>query len=101
MKTTLDLPDNLLQRLKIRAVQERRPLKRLVADLLAQALEAPVLLQPVSPSLSDGIELNERGYPVFRCRPDAPHSRMSANKLVELEQEVLEAEDMQRAGVPL
>lgn len=38
MKTTLDLPDDLLREVKIRAVKENRRLKDAVADLLRRGL---------------------------------------------------------------
>lgn len=102
MKTTLDLPDHLVQRLKIRAVQERRPLKHLVADLLTQALAKP-LSSPanVLSELPDGIELNAQGIPVVRCGPNASAPRMTAAELVALEHKILEEEDLRRAGIAL
>jgi plasmid stability protein len=102
MKTTLDLPEELVRRMKIRAVQEGRPLKRLVAELLGQSLNAATALPPAATlPLSEHIVLNERGFPVFRCGPNAPASRMSAEELIALEQETLLGEDKQRAGIPL
>lgn len=38
MKTTLDLPDELMQAVKIRAVRENRRLKDVVAELLRRGL---------------------------------------------------------------
>lgn len=38
MKTTLDLPDDLMRRIKVKAAQEDRKLKDLVADLLQAGL---------------------------------------------------------------
>ncbi len=38
MKTTLDLPDDLMQEVKIRAVMEKRKLKDGIADLLRRGL---------------------------------------------------------------
>ncbi len=38
MKTTLDLPDDLLRDVKLRAVRDKRKLKDAVADLLRQGL---------------------------------------------------------------
>jgi len=38
MKTTLDLPDELMRSIKVRAAQESRKLKDLVAELLRQGL---------------------------------------------------------------
>jgi len=49
MKTTLDLPDDVVRAVKIRAVQENRRLKDTVADLLrrglAQAPSAPATVR--------------------------------------------------------
>jgi plasmid stability protein len=41
MKTTLDLPDDLMREVKMRAVEENRKLKDMVADLLRQGLAQP------------------------------------------------------------
>jgi plasmid stability protein len=38
MKTTLDLPDDLVRAVKIRAVKENRKLKDMIADLLRRGL---------------------------------------------------------------
>ena len=38
MKTTLDLPDDLVRAVKIRAVEEDRKLKDMIADLLRRGL---------------------------------------------------------------
>ena len=38
MKTTLDLPDDLMREVKIRAVKENRKLKEAVAELLRRGL---------------------------------------------------------------
>lgn len=38
MKTTLDLPDDLMRTVKLRAVQENRKLKDMIADLLRRGL---------------------------------------------------------------
>ena len=38
MKTTLDLPEDLMKAIKIRAVQENRKLKDTIADLLRRGL---------------------------------------------------------------
>lgn len=41
MKTTLDLPDLLMRRVKIRAAFEGRKLKEIISDLLEKGLDAP------------------------------------------------------------
>ena len=101
MKTTLDLPDELVRRMKIRAVQEGRPLKRLVADLLNQSLNAPAQPSPAKVAGTSRVSVTEDGFPVFRCGPNAAASRMSAEALIEREQQAQLEEDMRRAGIPL
>ena len=102
MKTTLDLPDDLVRRMKIRAVQERRPLKRLVAELLSQGLNASLTPSPVPPpAATSRVTVAENGFPVFRCTPKAGGKRMSAKELIALEQQALMEEDMRRAGIYL
>jgi plasmid stability protein len=39
MKTTLDLPDDLMREVKVRAAREDRKLKDLIPDLLKKGLE--------------------------------------------------------------
>lgn len=68
MKTTLDLPDELVRRIKIEAVQSDRKLKDLVAQLLeaglrvsrhgggASALPKPVKRRQGGPLTADAIE---------------------------------------------
>lgn len=101
MKTTLELPDDLVRRMKIRAVQERRPLKRLVADLLTQGLNAPSTPQHAPPTATSRVTVAGNGFPVFRCTPKAGVRRISAKELIALEQQTLMEEDMRRAGLPL
>ena len=101
VKTTLELPDDLVRRMKIRAVQERRPLKRLVADLLTQGLNAPSAPHPALPVATSRVTVAENGFPVFRCTPKAAAKRMSAKELIALEQQTLMEEDARRAGLAL
>lgn len=101
MKTTLDLPDDLVREMKLRAVLQRRPLKELAAELLRRGLSAP---EPSAAKLlpaSSPVAIDAQGLPFIRCSPDAPASRMSVEELLALEQEALAAEDLQRAGLSL
>ena len=96
----MDLPDELVQRIKIRAVQERKPLKHFVADLLVMALDAPATTVSVGTApLPAGLEINERGFPVFRSSSAAPASNMTIDELLALEQQSQLDEDLQRAGI--
>lgn len=40
MKTTLDLPDNLIREVKIHAIHQRKKLKDTIAELIARGLAA-------------------------------------------------------------
>lgn len=93
MKTTLDLPDDLVQELKLRSVHERRKLK----DVAAAALRRGLTLEKIAPlPRKRSIKL-----PFFDCGPDAPAAKMSAEELIALEQKVIEEEDLKRAGLSL
>jgi plasmid stability protein len=99
MKTTLDLPDELVRELKLRAVLQRRTVKDLVAETLRRGLG----LQPPTgcSALAAGgpVEIAEDGLPVIRCRPGAPATRMTVDELLMLEQKAVATEDLQRAGL--
>jgi hypothetical protein len=41
MKTTLDLPDDLIKRVKIRAIHEHKKLKDAIAELIERGMEKP------------------------------------------------------------
>jgi hypothetical protein len=43
MRTTLDLPDPLMRRVKIRAVSEGRKLEEVIADLLEKGMDTPAV----------------------------------------------------------
>lgn len=98
MKTTLDLPDDLMREVKLRAVMQRRPLKDLVADMLRQGMgmaqSAPPTGLPAADSL---VHIGANGLPVIQCNAKAPARRMRVRKLLELEQAALADEDMKRA----
>jgi hypothetical protein len=94
MKTTLDLPDDLVQQLKLRSVYERRKLKDVAAAALRRGLNMAETTP--QPSRRKGIKL-----PLFECGPNAPASRMTAEELIALEQQIIEEEDLKRAGVTL
>jgi plasmid stability protein len=48
MKTTLDLPDDLMRAIKIRAAEENRKLKDTIADLLRRSLAQPPEAPPTA-----------------------------------------------------
>ena len=94
MKTTLDLPADLVKAMKLRAVHEGRKLKDVAAELLERGLREKS--PDDSPPVRQAIRL-----PLFPSSPDAPASKMTTEELLALEQEALHQEDLQRLGLPL
>lgn len=97
MKTTFDLPADLVREMKLRAVHEGRKLKEVAADLLKLGLAAPETAAKSRPA-KPKIEIQASGLPVVRCTGNAPAKRMSAGELLALEQESLAQDDLQRLG---
>lgn len=62
VKTTLDLPDDLVRTIKLRAVREDRKLKDLIAELLRRGLEGDPG-QPASPPHRVQLPLIRGGHP--------------------------------------
>lgn len=97
MKTTIDLPPDLVRALKIRAVNDGRKLKDLAADLLHRGLEASGG-PPQAKPLKVRIQKQADGLPVVLCSANAPARRMSAEDLLSLERQTLNQEDLRRLG---
>jgi plasmid stability protein len=77
MKTTLDLPDDLMRAIKIRAAEENRRLKDLIAELLRQSLAAP-------PAAPRGARKRVR-LPLVRCAHRArPEDEMSPERVAKV-----------------
>jgi plasmid stability protein len=82
MKTTLDLPDDLMRAVKIRAAQENRKLKDLIAELLRLGLAAE----------GDAPDETRRRiqFPLIRnLHPASPDTEMTPDRVADilLEQE--------------
>ncbi len=98
MKTTIELPDDLLIEIKLRAVREGRKLKDAVADLLRQGMIASS--EVIQPPDSVIIRSDRRtGLPVVVTRRRATaEEEFSPNRVAELliEQEVARQHDASR-----
>lgn len=101
MKTTLDLPDELIRAVKLQAVMQGRNLKDLVADFLRQGLGITPLVQPEQYSSSSLVTFDTNGLPVIRCGQDAPAKHMTLSELLDLEQETQTVEDLRHAGITI
>ncbi len=98
MKTTLDLPDHLMQQVKQRALQQGRPIKALMAEYIRQGLHGPAAL-PLTTN-SGVLEVDEEGLPLFRPDPQFKRHSIDLATALRLEQDALNQEDLQRAGLP-
>ena len=68
MKTTIDLPDDLILEMKLRAVRKNRKLKDLAADLIRSALFPRKLIE------SESVNSLPRTLPIMQARP-SPEKR--------------------------
>ncbi|HEY7091062.1 MAG TPA: hypothetical protein VH518_23395 [Tepidisphaeraceae bacterium] len=82
MKTTLDLPEDLVRRLKLRALREKRRLKDCVADVLRAGLAAKsAALKPPAILSKD----RKTGLPLICCRRSAPRGQeLTPQRLAEI-----------------
>jgi hypothetical protein len=82
MKTTIDLPDNLVRAVKIRAAQQGRTVRELVAEYIQSGLNAPVQPTVIAHDL-----------PIIPADAQAPLAQMSRDEIVALEYHALASED--------
>jgi plasmid stability protein len=101
MKTTLDLPDDLVRQVRLRAIAQNRTMKDLVSDFLRRGLDMYPLGQSERPASKVTVEIGEHGLPVIRCGLQAPAAGMSVEDLLRLEQAAQTEEDLQRVGISL
>ncbi len=97
MKTTLDLPDELIRQAKLRAVMQGRTLRDLVADCLRQGLGIAPPAASVLPPARSMVQIGANGLPVILCRPHAKASTASLEALLKLEQLAQTELDIQHA----
>jgi hypothetical protein len=98
MTTTLDLSDELLHKISLRAKLNGRELQDEVADLLWTALTVAPPRHSVVPITMEISQVT--GLQVVRCPPDAAARQMTTAELIALEKEALECEDIERFGLP-
>ena len=92
MKTTLDLPEDLVREIKLRAVREDRNVKDLAAELLRAGLQTT----RSRPAARATIDIDAKGVPRILCSPSAPAAKMSVDQLLALETATLAQEDHER-----
>ncbi len=69
MKTTLDLPDELVREMKLRAVMQGRTLHDLATELIRQGLGMVEVEPRTAPTLplNSMVVIGSNGIPIVRC----------------------------------
>jgi len=99
MKTTLDLPDDLMREMKIRAATQGKKLKDVMAETIRIGLfPAAATREKPKPTIAKHPTL---GFPIVECGPNPPISRMTIEEILKLEQDALAADDLKRAGLAI
>jgi hypothetical protein len=98
MKTTIDLPEELVREVKLRALMQGRTLRDVVADYIRQGLGMPAPGSATAPPSGSVVSIGANGLPVIYGDADAPASRMSIEELLQLEQDALAPTDEELRG---
>ena len=94
MKTTLDLPDQLVRAMKLKAVHEDRNIKDVAAALIKAGLEIEEAKARTASSRKGKIKL-----PLFPGAGDAPARGLGTAELLALIQTTQNQEDHKRLGL--
>lgn len=101
MKTTLDLPDDLMRAVKLRALQDGHELIEAVVDLLRKGLTVPAVPRPPRPAREPARITKDpaTGLPLVLGDPTAPSCKMTIEEQLALYQESQLQEDLERVGL--
>lgn len=101
MKTTIDLPPDLVRAMKIKAARENRKLKDVVADLLRSGLSgSPAQAsQPSRLPRSPFRKHPKTGHPVARVSRAAPAPPISVEESYHLAEDTLAKQDLEKLGL--
>lgn len=83
MKTTIDLPPELVKQLKLRAIRDGRKLKELAADLLRDGLKSPA--KPQKSAQPTVRKDPKTGLPIIQCtHPAPPGQELTPDRVAEI-----------------
>jgi plasmid stability protein len=100
MKTTINLPDDLVRELKLCALLQGRTLRDIVAEFLRKGLA--VSSSPIpQPRETSKVEIGPDGIPTIRCRSEASAKYIGIDALLSLQQQTQTQEDFHRAGLSI
>lgn len=96
MKTTLDLPNELVREMKLKAAHEGRKIKDVVATLIAAGMVAESASTKVARPRKGTLRL-----PLFPGAKNAPARQMSIEQILALTQATQTHEDIERLALSL
>ena len=95
MKMTIDLPEELIKAIKIRAAQEQRTVRELVAAYLTDGLY-PSDAAPTPASTATEIVIAPWGLPIIRSIPGSTPCTMTGEETIEFINNALTKLDYER-----
>jgi plasmid stability protein len=95
MKMTIDLPEELIRAIKIRAAYEQRTVREVVAAYLTDGLYPPQVKQ-TDPAAAGAVEIAPWGLPIVRGTIAAPVVPQTPAEAVTLINETLQKLDEER-----
>ena len=97
MGTTINLPDTLVNEVKVRADYKGQTLDDAAAELIRKGLATGD--DRPAPAPKSAIKTHPKtGLPYIECPPDAPAQHMTISELLAFEHETLAQEDRERIG---
>ena len=99
MRTTLDLPDPLMRKVKVKAASEGRKLKDLVAELIEAGLENEQPQATLSEGESPWYIDTKTGFPIIKSLNTPGYKPPTTEEALEMTEKVLLEGDLERAGI--
>ena len=93
MKTTLDLPVDLVREMKIRAAHEGRTIKDVATKLLVAGMAAERAGISAEHPRRDALK-----FPLFECTEAAPARKMTLEEILDVMQATQSKEDHEKLG---
>jgi hypothetical protein len=95
MKITVDVPEELVREVKLKALLQRRKVKDLIAEALSKSLDKPELQDRRRGAI---VKSRPNGLPIVHGARSAQGKTISLKEALALEEQATINEDLKRAG---
>jgi hypothetical protein len=99
MKVTVDLPEGLVKKVKLRAVHDGRKLKDTVQELLVQGLSVDLLGAKAKKRKPRLVTNPKTGFPEIDCGSGSRRSTLTMEQHNELIRRIEEEQDLESVGI--